>query len=164
MLWVNSSLQVSCNTTLQHSSIFLISIGEQMAACTNCKSDIQVSANVCPICGERNPTRHSIENPAVLLFMTAVVLVLASVVYLSPGFLYNYFVGKGFPSKENIKTAQFWVVIVVFWVIVYLTGFLAAEFEDAGKHIPTIAYLVLCVLISVKAKKIQNFLESKNIN
>ena len=116
------------------------------------------------MCGERNPTRHSIENPAVLLFMTAVVLVLASVVYLSPGFLYNYFVGKGFPSKENIKTAQFWVVIVVFWVIVYVTSFLAAEFEDAGKHIPTIAYLVLCVLISVKAKKIQNFLESKNIN
>jgi len=135
-----------------------------MAACTKCKSDIKVSANVCPFCGERNPTRHSIENPAVLLFMTAVVLVLASVVYLSPGFLYNYFVGKGFPSKENIKTAQFWFVIVVFWVIVYLTGFLAAEFEDASEHIPTIAYLVLCVLISVKAKKIQNFLESKNIN
>lgn len=95
--------------------------------------------------------------------MTAVVLVLASVVYLSPGFLYNYFAGKGFPSKQNIKTAQFWVVIVVFWLIVYLTGFLAAEFEEVGKHIPTITYLVLCVLISLKAKKLQNYLESKNI-
>jgi hypothetical protein len=49
-------------------------------------------------------------------------------------------------------------------MIVYLTGFLTAEFEDAGKHIPTIAYVVLCVLISVKARKIQNFLESKNIH
>jgi hypothetical protein len=135
-----------------------------MAACFNCKNEVKVSAEICPYCREKNPAKHSIENPAVLLFMTAVVLVLASIVYLSPGFLYNYFVGRGFPSKQNIKTAQFWVVIVVFWMIVYLTGFLAAEFEDAGKHIPTIAYVVLCVLISVKAKKIQNFLESKNIN
>ena len=135
-----------------------------MAACTNCKSDIKVSANVCPMCGERNPTRHSIENPAVLLFMTAVVLVLASIVYLSPGFLYNYFVGRGFPTKENIKSTQFWVVIVVFWVIVYLTSFLAAEFEDAGQHIPIFVYISLCIFISLKAKKIKQLLDSKSIN
>ena len=135
-----------------------------MAACTKCKSDIKVSANVCPFCGERNPTRHSIENPAVLLFMTAVVLVLASIVYLSPGFLYNYFVGRGFPTKENIKSAQFWVVVVVFWVIVYLSSFLAAEFEDAGQHIPIFVYISLCIFISLKAKNIKQLLDSKSIN
>ena len=135
-----------------------------MAACTKCKSDIKVSANVCPFCGERNPTRHSIENPAVLLFMAAIALVLASLMYLSPGFLYNYFIGRGFPSKENIKTAQFWVVVLVFWVIVYLSSFLAAEFEDAGQHIPIFVYIALCIFISLKAKNIKQLLDSKSIN
>ncbi len=134
-----------------------------MAACFNCKNDVKVTAEICPYCRVRNPTKHSIENPAVLIFLTAVVLVLASIIYLSPGFIYNYFIGRGFPSKENIKTAQFWVVTFIFWIIVYLTGFLVAELDDSTKHIPTIAYLVLLVLISVKAKNLQRFLESKNI-
>lgn len=135
-----------------------------MAACFNCKNDVKLSAKICPYCGAENPAKHSIENPAVLLLLTAVVLIAAVFIYLLPGFLYNYFIGKGFPTKENMKTVQFWVVGVVFWVIVYLTSFVVSEFEDASKHIPSFVYLALCVFISLKAKTIQKFLDSKNIN